>query len=69
METYRYDVRNRPITREQGEVVLVADDQVTRSVADPGGGFRVVNPLKGFFFACQYMKIPADIHPNPPPPL
>ena len=21
-----------------------------------------------FFFACQYMKIPADLDPNPPPP-
>ena len=25
-------------------------------------------PQSFFFFACQYMKIPADLDPNPPPP-
>ena len=33
-------------------------------------GFRGFNPPPPrFFFACQYMKIPADLDPNPPPPL
>ena len=38
-------------------------------VADPrGGGVRGgLTPLRGlsFFFACQYMKIPADFDPTP----
>ena len=43
------------------------------TVADPGGGggssgFTPPPPSEGFFvFACQYMKIPADLDPNPPP--
>ena len=36
------------------------------SVADPGG--RGLPPPPRFFFACQYIKIPADLDPNPPPP-
>ena len=45
------------------------------AVADPeggggggGGGGRGVNPpFRGFvLFACQYMKIPTDLDPNPP---
>ena len=40
------------------------------SVADAGGGGGVGGlntPLRGVFFACQYMKIPADLDPNPSP--
>ena len=38
-----------------------------------GGGGRGFNPpppqrLVFFFFACQYMKIPRVLDPNPPPP-
>ena len=46
------------------------------SVADPGGGglggLTPPPPFRGcflFFFACQYMKIPTDLDPNPPPPF
>ena len=49
------------------------------SVADPrGGGLGGLTPFRGlFYFACQYMKIPADLDPTPlknscpelPPPL
>ena len=38
------------------------------SVADPGG-LGGLTTLRGFLFVCQYMKIPADLDPNPPPPL
>ena len=35
------------------------------------GGLPPPPPFRGFFlffFACQYMKIPTDLDPNPPPP-
>ena len=32
-----------------------------------GGGVGGLNRPVGFF-ACQYMKIPADFHPGHPPP-
>ena len=35
-------------------------------MADPGGGLGGLNPQR-FFFACQYMKIPADLDLTPPP--
>ena len=40
------------------------------AVADLGGGLTHTHtPLRGFFVvACQYMKIPVDLDPNPPPP-
>ena len=32
-----------------------------------GGGVRGFKPpFRGFFFACQYMKIPTDLDPKPP---
>ena len=42
------------------------------AVAEPeGGGVRGVKPpsegVSSFFLACQYMKIPTDLDPNPPP--
>ena len=38
-------------------------------VADPGvGGLGGLTPPRLFFFACQYMKIPVDLDPTPPPP-
>ena len=38
------------------------------SMADPGVGLGGLPPppLRGVFFACQYMKIPLDLDPNPP---
>ena len=30
-------------------------------------GGRGVKPPPSVFFACQYMKIPANLDPNPPP--
>ena len=37
-----------------------------KAVADPGGGgFRGFKPPQGFFFACQYMKIPVDHRMEP----
>ena len=40
-------------------------------MADPEGfrGLTPPPPRAGFCFACQYMKIPADMDPKPPPPL
>ena len=54
------------------KVFIVNFHNALIAVADPEGGGRGVNPppFRGwFFFACQYMKIPTDLDPNPPPPL
>ena len=49
------------------------EENMPHSVADPrggggggGGGVRGFTPQRLFFFfvACQYMKIPADLHPK-----
>ena len=33
------------------------------------GGSRGVKPRQRLFVVCQYMKIPTDLEPNPPPLL
>ena len=40
-----------------------------RSGGSRGGGLGGLNPpFRCVFFACQHMKIPADLDPTPPPP-
>ena len=47
-------------------VYLAMSPPSTYAVADPGGG-ELGGLTPEFFLACQYMKIPADLDPNPPP--
>ena len=48
---------------------MTATQSAYVTVADPGGGgvrgFSTHTPQRFFFFACQYMKIPADLDPRP----
>ena len=52
-------------THAELAVVPIAMSYDNSSVADPGG-LGGLTPSQMFFFACQHMKIPADLDPNPP---